>query len=564
MVLTLGLLNGEAIHHMRNLIARSLRLKLFLLFALLLIGFSSVHLLIRYAWTVPQFIELEVENDKKDIRKLGSAFSRIQSEMQRLIYDNAVWDEMIRVIKERDLEFLEESYHIPESLASLNLNGMHFYDASGEPVSHFALENNGAVISDSVFQTADSAQKRQFLIAKEPEIPAAKELKFKSGIIQGKQHPVLFVSGSIVPSTGVGDVVGTMLVWTYLDEKVSQQLSDLMQRQITLFEYSSLPQGKSVIPFDKYQDYPQIRSFEQKIYISFNDVSGKASIVMAYEKPKRMFDDNLIEYSMGIALLSSILILALIYLLINKMVIIPLTSLRETVVKVIDQGNYSQATNIQRQDEIGRLATLIDGLFATVNSQQTILVEANKKLKKLSDTDELTNIANRRSLMQFLEMIEQQRELSLFPVSMIMLDIDHFKTYNDLYGHQAGDKVICQVAEVLSKNTRSNMDLVARYGGEEFTIILTQVSKEEALLVANKLRQTIFDLKISHQKSQTAEYISASLGLTSCEQADDFDIEQLFRVADSALYEAKEAGRNSVISTTYQLSTTLNKQAKRY
>jgi diguanylate cyclase (GGDEF)-like protein len=549
---------------MRNLIARSLRLKLFLLFALLLIGFSSVHLLIRYAWTIPQFIELEVENDKKDIRKLGSAFSRVQSEMQRLIYDNAVWDEMIRVIKERDLAFLEENYHIPESLASLNLNGMHFYDASGEPVSHFALENNGSVILNSVFQTANSTQKRQFLIVKEPEIPAAKEAQFRSGIIQGKQHPVLFVSGSIVPSSGVGDVVGTMLVWTYLDEKVSQQLSDLMQRQITLFEYSALPQGKSVIPFDKYQDYPQIRSSEQKIYISFNDVNGKASIVMAYAKPRRMFDDNLLEYSMGIALLSSILILALIYLRINKMVIIPLTSLRETVVKVIDQGNYSQATNIQRQDEIGRLASLIDGLFATVNSQQTILVEANKKLQKLSDTDELTNIANRRSLMHFLEMIEQQREFSLFPVSMIMLDIDHFKAYNDFYGHQAGDTVICQVAEVLSKNTRSNMDLVARYGGEEFTIVLTQVSKEEALLVANKLKQAIFDLKISHQRSQTAEFISASLGLTSCEQADDFDIEQLFRVADSALYEAKEAGRNSVISKPYQLSTTLNKQARRY
>ncbi|MFY8300901.1 diguanylate cyclase [Pseudoalteromonas sp. SS15] len=537
-------------------------MKLFLLFALLLIGFSSVHLLIRYAWTIPQFIELEVENDKKDIRKLGSAFSRIQSEMQRLIYDNAVWDEMIRVIKERDLAFLEENYHIPESLASLNLNGMHFYDVSGEPVSHFALENNGSVILDSVFQTAKSTQKRQFLIVKEPEIPAAKEVQFRSGIIQGKQHPVLYVSGSIVPSTGVGDVVGTMLVWTYLDEKISQQLSDLMQRQITLFEYSALPQGKSVIPFDKYQDYPHIRSSEQKIYISFNDVNGKASTVMAYAKPKRMFDDNLIEYSMGIALLSSILILALIYLLINKMVIIPLTSLRETVVKVIDQGNYSQATNIQRQDEIGRLASLIDGLFATVNSQQTILVEANKKLQKLSDTDELTNIANRRSLMHFLEMIEQQRELSLFPVSMIMLDIDHFKTYNDFYGHQAGDTVICQVAEVLSRNTRSNMDLVARYGGEEFTVVLTQVSKEEALLVANKLKQAIFDLEISHQKSQTAEYISASLGFTSCEQADGFDIEQLFRVADSALYEAKEVGRNSVISKTYQLSTTDNKQTR--
>ena len=531
---------------MRNLIARSLRLKLFLLFALLLIGFSSVHLLIRYAWTVPQFIELEVENDKKDIRKLGSAFSRIQSEMQRLIYDNAVWDEMIRVIKERDLTFLEENYHIPESLASLNLNGMHFYDASGEAVSHFALENNGAVISDSLFQTANSTQKRQFLIVKEPEIPAAKELKFKSGIIQGKQHPVLFVSGSIVPSTGVGDVVGTMLVWTYLDEKVSQQLNDLMQRQIALFEYSALPQGKSVIPFDKYQDYPQIRSSYQKIYISFNDVNGKTSIVMAYAKPKRMFDDNLLEYSMGIALLSSILILALIYLLINKMVIIPLTSLRETVVKVIDQGNYSQATNIQRQDEIGRLASLIDGLFATVNSQQTILVEANKKLKKLSDTDELTNIANRRSLMQFLEMIEKQRELSLFPVSMIMLDIDHFKTYNDFYGHIEGDNALMKVATGLSRCCRRTLDFAGRYGGEEFLLILPGASESSAVRTANRLKELVIEERIPHGTSEVAEFITVSQGVITVSPDANTQPMELVQAVDECLYKAKDSGRNAI------------------
>ena len=537
---------------MRNLIAKSLHLKLFLLFALLLAGFSSVHLLIRYYWTLPQLVALEVENDKKDIKKLGSAFARIQSEMQRLAYDNAVWDEMTRAMEREDTTFLSKNYHIKESLQSLDLNGMHFYDYTGKAISHFALENNGEVISDSLFQIASEQQKAQFLIVQSDEPVQQQQLQFKSGVISFNEELILFVSSTIVPSVGTGKVYGSMLVWTYLDDKISRQLTEMMQRHIQLHTYSNLSKEKLIIPFEKYKSYPAIRTQDELIYVSFNDVFGQAQLVMAYKKPKRMFTNQLIEYSMGIALISSVFILAFIYYLIDKVVINPLTSLRRTVYRVIKEGDFSQETNIKRQDEIGHLAHLIDGLFSTVDTQKTILVEANQKLQKLSDTDELTNIANRRALMQFLKLIERERESALFPVSLMMLDIDHFKGFNDHYGHQAGDNVISKVAEALNGKTRSNMDLVARYGGEEFTILLTQVNEEEALLVANKLKQAIWDLKIPHEKSPTEKYITASVGLTSCLQADDFEIEQMFRIADSALYEAKDSGRNAVLSKMYR------------
>lgn len=537
---------------MRNLIIKSLRLKLFLLFVLLLIGFSSVHLLIRYHWTLPQLMALEVENDKKDIKKLGSAFARIQSEMQRLVYDNAVWDEMTRAIEREDKMFLYENYHIRESLQSLNLNGMHFYDYKGKAISHFALENNGEVISDSLFQVASEQQKAQFLSVQSSEPLEQQKLQFKSGLIRYKEDLILFVSSTIMPSVGTGKVYGNMLVWTYLDYKVSLQLTELMQRHIQLHSYSKIPKDKLIIPFEKYKSYPTIRTQDELVYVSFNDVSGKAQLVMAYIKPKRMFSDQLIETSMGIALISSIFILAFIYYLINRVVISPLSSLRKTVYRVIKEGDFSQETNIKRQDEIGHLAHLIDGLFATVNNQKTVLVEANKQLQKLSDTDELTKIANRRALMSFLDMLSNKREPALFPISMIMLDIDHFKSYNDHYGHQGGDEVICKVAEALAENTRSSMDLVARYGGEEFTILLTQVNAQEAIFVADKLKQAVMELNIPHEKSTTAECLTASLGLTTCNAPDEFDIEQMFRVADSALYEAKDNGRNTLVSKSYK------------
>lgn len=537
---------------MRSLVAKSLRLKLFLLFALLLMGFSSVHLLIRYYWTLPQLVALEVESDKGDIKKLDSAFSRIKSDMKRLVYDNAVWDEMVRVIEQQDIAFLKENYYIPESLTSLRLNGLHFYDLQGNEVSRYMLDNSGLEIPNSIFINTPDSLKSLFLINVNSSDTNKEAMKYKSGLVSDNGQIVLFVSGGIEPSSGNGPVSGTMLVWTYLDSKVSIQLSELMQKDISLLHIDSLAPNTQLIPFERYDEFSNIRTVDQNIYISFNDIFEQPLLVMSYLKPKRMFDDKLIEDSMGLALLSSIFILGFIYYLINRVLIIPLTSLRDTVVKVIDQGNYSQATNIKRQDEIGRLANLIDGLFETVDAQQNILVEANNKLQKLSDTDELTKIANRRALMHFLKLIERDREEALFPVSLIMLDIDHFKTYNDHYGHQAGDKVICQVAEVLSANTRSSMDLVARYGGEEFTILLTQISTDEALLVANKLKQAIVDLKIPHEKSTTADCVSASVGLTTCALPNEYDIEQLFRVADTALYAAKDIGRNSVNYMHYQ------------
>jgi len=537
---------------MRSLVAKSLRLKLFLLFALLLMGFSSVHLLIRSYWTLPQLVALEVESDKRDIKKLDSAFSRIKSDMKRLVYDNAVWDEMVRVIEQQDIAFLKENYYIPESLTSLKLNGLHFYDLQGNEVSRYMLDNSGLEISNSIFINAPDSLKSLFLINANSSDTDNEAIKYKSGLVSDNGQIVLFVSGGIEPSSGNGPVSGTMLVWTYLDSKVSIQLSELMQKDISLLHIDSLVPNTQPIPFERYAEFSNIRTVDQNIYISFNDIFEQPLLVMSYLKPKRMFDDKLIEDSMGIALLSSIFILGFIYYLINRVLIIPLTSLRDTVVKVIDQGNYSQTTNIKRQDEIGRLANLIDGLFETVDAQQNILVEANNKLQKLSDTDELTKIANRRALMHFLKLIERDREEALFPVSLIMLDIDHFKTYNDYYGHQAGDTVICQVAEVLSANTRSSMDLVARYGGEEFTILLTQISEDEALLVANKLKQAIVDLKIPHEKSTTADCVSASVGLTTCALPNEYDIEQLFRVADTALYAAKDIGRNSVNYMHYQ------------
>lgn len=174
------------------------------------------------------------------------------------------------------------------------------------------------------------------------------------------------------------------------------------------------------------------------------------------------------------------------------------------------------------------------------------LKHAHDALEQVSATDALTGVANRHRLEAVLEreFIRQQRTQA--PLSLIMLDVDHFKAFNDSYGHVAGDRCLAQVAQGLNNALRDGVDLVARYGGEEFTCVLPDTSAEAARKVAERLRLGITDLRIPHAKSTSGPFVSVSLGLATAGFGDGSDPHSLLSRADHRLYQAKTAGRNRV------------------
>jgi diguanylate cyclase (GGDEF)-like protein len=134
------------------------------------------------------------------------------------------------------------------------------------------------------------------------------------------------------------------------------------------------------------------------------------------------------------------------------------------------------------------------------------------------------------------------------PLSLIICDIDHFKAYNDRYGHLMGDNCLRKVASILSEHARRGGDMAARYGGEEFAIILPNTSKENATLLAHQVHQAIQDLGIAHQASPTDNVISVSFGVATIIPHRDSLSTVLIAMADKALYQAKQSGRNCVIT----------------
>jgi diguanylate cyclase (GGDEF)-like protein len=179
------------------------------------------------------------------------------------------------------------------------------------------------------------------------------------------------------------------------------------------------------------------------------------------------------------------------------------------------------------------------------------LRSSNQLLKQKSRTDPLTGIANRGSFDETLE-IEIRRGIRKGEsLSLLLIDVDYFKPYNDFYGHTMGDKCLQRIAETINENFQRAGELPARYGGEEFGVILPGVDAQRALELANGLCESIRQLDMSHEKSLVSDSITISVGIVTLLTVSNnvFSANELVNAADRSLYQAKESGRDRVCAT---------------
>ena len=180
------------------------------------------------------------------------------------------------------------------------------------------------------------------------------------------------------------------------------------------------------------------------------------------------------------------------------------------------------------------------------------LVQLTATLHRLTTQDALSGIANRRAFDQTLDQEWRRAQRNHLPLSLLMIDIDHFQAYNDHYGHLEGDACLRAVALTLQTSVARATDLVARYGGEEFAVLLPNTSADAACKVAERLRRAVADLSLAHARATTAQHVTVSLGLACLRpqwpaQSQPEPLQgpvRLIKLADQALYQAKSAGRN--------------------
>lgn len=176
------------------------------------------------------------------------------------------------------------------------------------------------------------------------------------------------------------------------------------------------------------------------------------------------------------------------------------------------------------------------------------LRRTNKKLEKYSYQDGLTQVANRRMFNALLKREWAAAKRNRYPLSLIMIDIDHFKGFNDGYGHQAGDICLTRIAAALNAVSRRSTDLLARYGGEEFVLLLPNTNEKQAKWIASRCHKDVAALNVPHEYSDAAEIVTISAGVITMQPGEEDDITRLVEAADQMLYRAKNSGRNRVVS----------------
>ncbi|MBR9884920.1 MAG: sensor domain-containing diguanylate cyclase, partial [Oceanospirillales bacterium] len=199
--------------------------------------------------------------------------------------------------------------------------------------------------------------------------------------------------------------------------------------------------------------------------------------------------------------------------------------------------------NARLYEEVQEYSRTLEDKVAERTARLALL---NEELQGLVERDGLTGVANRRRGDAYLEEVWVRLRREKKPLSLIMLDVDHFKAYNDNYGHQSGDDCLVAVAQAIREQLQRPADMVARYGGEEFMLILPDTDINGAVQVAEKVRGAVEACAILHEHSSAANVVTLSVGAATEVPGRDSSTSHLVRQADNALYRAKGEGRNRV------------------
>ena len=211
---------------------------------------------------------------------------------------------------------------------------------------------------------------------------------------------------------------------------------------------------------------------------------------------------------------------------------------------IVEGLNVGGDTYISKPVHEEVLSAIVKAMLR-VSVIQAELMQANQKLDEVAHYDVLTQVMNRRGYEDMFVRLWKDHQRKKSPLTIMIMDIDHFKKYNDGYGHIQGDQCLRQVAQTLKGALKRPIDILARYGGEEFVVLLPGTDEEGAKNVAQRFIDAMRQANLPHKYSDTEPFVTVSIGLTQV-RFDSEDIKQVLERADKKLYQAKEAGRNCV------------------
>lgn len=532
-----------------------LRKQLLLAFLVACIAILSAQTIIRFVWILPTFEVMAKQNDLMDIQRVESQFQQQIDSLAKLVYDSAAWDTMHDAAIHNHTDWFNGDYVIADALQRLDINGWYLYGPERRLVGGGSFTNRYELFNPKEFESADFLKETQLLVSFDEVAQSDQNNVSKVRFLNVNGEPAISVAHNVTRSDATGEHVGTLLLWSYVDEPFIENLTPGIKGDIDYY-YANEAQALSNQLSKKFGvaiGDMQPKAYNQKLYIGFDDQDGELLFVLSIPIRERTFDSHLFDSSLTTGLLISGTVLILFYIFINNQLLTPVGQLLQTVTKAIKSENFSAHDIYKGNNELNQLGRRMNELFILIETQRRELIERNANLECISNTDSLTELANRRSLDIHLEKLKNKLLVNPETLSLLVIDVDFFKLYNDHYGHSQGDEALRKIAKILIGNTHQTSDFVARYGGEEFVVVLRNTNEEQASQVAENLRHAVQVAAIAHLGRGDCPVITISIGTATKPHQAELDADLLFKAADDALYRAKSQGRNCTVVSGFSI-----------
>ncbi|UTA81668.1 diguanylate cyclase [Halomonas sp. XH26] len=529
---------------MHQRIPRSLRFRFFAaLGGLLLCAIAALASI--SAWLIfPALQAEERATVKRELDRVERSFELDQQQLHSQVRDWAHWDDTYQFIQGEYPRYADVNFS-QEMFEDMRYQLMAFFTASGDV--HF-LAGINPVTGD--YQTCrapidDCSWMTPWVTNMQTAIA---ENRTDQSSIYPDRPPAIMASSPILRTDKSGTAVG----WLFKTRSLDDDWLAFME------VYTGLPitlnLSKETISISDVFSFSGNTVFAERYFPTSSSLSS-VSLGVGIELNRTSYLTSLTTFRYVLLWTAGlmIMVIALVLLLLEKIVLKPLRLLTQFTQQVGIDGADAHGL-IKRNDEIGLLARTFQEQFAC---QQQL----NAELLKLSTHDALTGLPNRRLYDQRLETAFSDAVSTPSELAVMMLDIDHFKLYNDHYGHQQGDECLQQVAGAFNSIATKFNFLIARTGGEEFSAILPGASPDSAKGIGEQLTRVIDQLQLPHATSPVKPYVTVSVGIATLKDSKSPSPSAIMSTADQALYLAKAAGRHQVVLfTPPKASNTLSAQ----
>jgi diguanylate cyclase (GGDEF)-like protein len=465
---------------------------------------------------------------------MGQMRESLEAELAHLrsfSLDWAVWSEMYRYAQKPDATWAQENIG-PQALQPANLSLVMIYNAQGKLLIQNSRDEQGRKLLLTDLQASPFTA--LFKAVKGP--PGC-------GLIQTRAGLMLTCWARITRSDSSGDAAGTVVMGRALGPALIEKLSQQIKIPIKLQLQQALPPGLTrwpgAVSADAIGDGVFLTSHDAstyQIYYTLKDVLKQPLGFISMAIPRELhFQGEQLYRQVRLQLLLIALSTAIVLsLAVHWLLMRRLRSLTSQLAQLTAGAHWDARIAITGCDELTMVGT-------TVNQLLTLIEAQVKELKTLSLTDALTGLPNRRAfeIKLLTEYARAHRNSS--PLALLALDADHFKLYNDYYGHPQGDVALKVMADVLRLSLGRPADVIARMGGEEFSVLLPETDAAGAQEIANRIIDNFRVRNLPHADSPVASYMTVSIGIAV---AGDESQESFFSRADRALYRAKLSGRN--------------------